>query len=461
MAITELNARAVNAETKTSAKALKAFFAKGINEDRKVEGFEQAIYIDKNIPTETVNRIVKEVQLIDLNEQYPTLSIQEKIVKANELIKTLEKKDPFLEEPLTFVYEEVDKSLPYDGGPIIVRGTSIPNTWIDIMHNIYRYGKENLMDANTDRWVKEINNLVAVIQDPQNEDLSINPFLVPLTIEKIRAYQAEIKSPELPKDKAYTYGNKLRGFEVHSAEYLKELLTTDEYKDFEHKKGPHLEKNVIFDGKKAKIDQIQDMIDVLKRNVYIKSAVAMTWHVEDELMRKHKSSPCLVLLQALVHDEKLNLFAYFRSHDMVQGWPENAYGMSCIQKEIADALKIECGTLTITSGSAQIYKHYYKQVEEMLKTYRKKQIMYNDPKGNFIIQLTDDKMIKVTLLNPKTNRELEKYTGKTAKEVYGQLAAKIYTMDLDHAFYLGSELYKAELALQKGISFTQDKNLTW
>jgi hypothetical protein len=71
----------------------------------------------------------------------------------------------------------------------------------------------------------------------------------------------------------------------------------------------------------------------------------------------------------MIQDEKLNLTVFFRSHDMTQGWPENAYGCAAIQKEIADAINAETGILTIISGSAQIYNNYYQQVEEMLKKY--------------------------------------------------------------------------------------------
>jgi len=193
----------------TAANAIRVFFEKGIDEERKIPGFESGVHVDKNIPTELIKKVSENVKLIDLNKEMPGAELSEKIKKANELIKTLEKKEPFLDMPYCFDYEETSDSFPYEGGPLVVHGSSIPNTWIDVIKNIYRYGRKNLMNADTDRWVKEINNLVAVIHDPQNEDLSINPFLVPLTKEKIKAYQEEIMSPLLPEGKAYTYGNKL------------------------------------------------------------------------------------------------------------------------------------------------------------------------------------------------------------------------------------------------------------
>lgn len=317
-----------NVNELTSANAVRAFFEKGMNSERKIDGFENAVYFDKNIPAELIDKIRQNVQLIDLNKLMPNARLDEKISEANNLIKNLEKKEAF-NMPMTFDYEKTQESFPYEGGPIIVHGTNIPDAWIKMIYNIYRFGKKNLMNSNTDRWVKEINNMIVVVHDSQNMDLSVNPFLVPLTTEKIEAYKKEILSPILPEGKAYTYGNKLRAYYYPSGEEIKKLVNTTEYKDFEFKQGDWLDKNVVYKDNCCEINQVQDIIDVLKRDVYSKACVAITWHAADELMRKHKSSPCLVFLQAMVQDEKLNLTIFFRSHDMTQGWPENAYGCAC------------------------------------------------------------------------------------------------------------------------------------
>lgn len=442
----------------TSANALRAFFEKGINEDRKIPGFESAVYFDKNIPAELIKKVKEKITLIDLNKEMPDASFEEKIKEANKLLGILERKQPFLEKPYVFDYEEETESFPYEGGPLIVRGTTIPKIWIDIIHNIYRYGRKNLMNANTDRWVKEINNIVAVIHDPQNMDLGINPFLVPLTEEKINAYKKEILSPLLPEGKAYTYGNKLRAYLHSNSEEIKNLVQNDEYKDFEFGKGEHLDVNVSYKKGFCEIDQIKDIIDVLKRDPYSKAAAAITWHAGDELMRKHKSSPCLILVHPIIQDEKLNLMIYFRSHDMTQGWPENAYGMAAIQKEIADGVGIECGILTIISGSAQIYQHYYQQVEEMLKNYKKLDLSFKGPRGNYLIDVKEGKII-VTLIHPETGRELERFEGKDAQELRRRIAEKSSLEDSYHAMYLGAELQRAEFALKNNLDYEQDVGL--
>ncbi|PIX43171.1 hypothetical protein COZ55_01480, partial [archaeon CG_4_8_14_3_um_filter_38_5] len=51
----------------TSANAIRLFFEKGINEERKIPGFETAVHFDNNIPTELINKARKNVELIDLN----------------------------------------------------------------------------------------------------------------------------------------------------------------------------------------------------------------------------------------------------------------------------------------------------------------------------------------------------------------------------------------------------------
>lgn len=443
---------------KTSANALRSFFEKGINAERKITGFESAVYFDRHIPTELIEKLRKEVQLIDLNKKMPSAAFEEKIKEANRLIKTLQKKGPFLEQPHTFAFEGASESFPYEGGPVIVHDSTIPKTWIDVIHNIHRYGKKNLMNANTDRWVKEINNMIAVIHDPQNTDLSINPFLVPLTKEKIDAYQREIKSPILPPGKAYTYGNKLRAYIHSSAKEIIELVNTKEYKDFEFGKGKHLDANINYKGELCEIDQIKDIIDVLKRDPYSKAGVAITWHVSDELMRKHKSSPCLVLLHPIIQDEKLNLMVYFRSHDMTQGWPENAYGCAAIQKEIADAVGIETGILTIISGSAQIYAHYYQQVEEMLKRYKDLDLSFKAPRGNYLVEIKDNKII-VSLVHPETGKTLEIFEGTSCQELRRKIAKFAAFEDSYHPLYLGSELMRAEYALKNDLPYEQDVGL--
>ncbi|KKP56459.1 MAG: Thymidylate synthase [Parcubacteria group bacterium GW2011_GWC1_34_10] len=443
----------------TSANAIRAFFEKGVNEHRKIDGFKNAIYFDNNIPLEMIELVRVSVELIDLNREMLDASFEEKITAANRIMKSLERKDPFA-EPAVFGYEKADESFPYEGGPIVVHGDNIPDAWIKMLRHLWRYGRTNYMNVGTDRLVKEVNNMTVVIHEPQDMDLSLNPFLVPLTPEKIEAYQAEILSPLLPEGKAYTYGNKLRAYFYPDASGIKDLVTTTKYMDFEFGQGPWIDQNVDYREDVCSIDQIKDAIDVLKRDKYSKACIALTWHPADELMRKHNSSPCLVLIQAMVQDEKLNLTVFFRSHDMTQGWPENAYGCAVIQAEIAEAIGLPTGILTIISGSAQIYNNYFKQVEEVLRRHSSSLKSCTDARGNYQIEIVYAKnggKIKVSLLHPESGKVLERYFGKTANELRDKIA--VADLPTNHAIYLGTELAVAELKLRADEPYEQDTSL--
>jgi len=73
-----------------------------------------------------------------------------------------------------------------------------------------------------------------------------------------------------------------------------------------------------------------------------------------------------------------------------------------------------------------------------------------DPKGSFRIGVEDGKIIAV--------RHGKAIRGSTAEEVFAAILAEKGVSLLDHAAYLGKELYKAELAIRFGRSFEQDGN---
>ena len=71
-----------------------------------------------------------------------------------------------------------------------------------------------------------------------------------------------------------------------------------------------------------------------------------------------------------------------------------------------------------------------------------------DPCGSFRIGIEGDKIIAV--------RRGNAIRGKTAEDVFSAILAEEGVSRLDHAAYLGRELYKAELAIRFGRSFEQD-----
>jgi hypothetical protein len=156
----------------TSANAIRAFFTRGVNSQRGIDGFGNSVCFDKNIPLEDLNEIREKVRLIDLNVQMPAATLEEKIQEANKIISSKNIVSPW-SEPRTYDYEKLGGSFPYEGGPLIVHGGTIPDSWLKMVCAIDRFGVLNLMNAGTDREVKEVNNMVVTIHDPQNQDLML------------------------------------------------------------------------------------------------------------------------------------------------------------------------------------------------------------------------------------------------------------------------------------------------
>jgi len=82
-----------------------------------------------------------------------------------------------------------------------------------------------------------------------------------------------------------------------------------------------------------------------------------------------------------------------------------------------------------------------------------------DPKGYFLIRIDHkEKVIEVGLCK-EVNKVAVKVTGEKPLEIYQTIIKNRLISRFDHAAYLGRELQKAYIALQKGISYVQDDEL--
>ena len=107
------------------------------------------------------------------------------------------------------------------------------------------------------------------------------------------------------------------------------------------------------DSKPVHVDQITYIIDKLRSSPNSRRAIAITWNpVIDE---KLDDCPCLQLVQCIIRDGKLVMRVVFRSNDMLTAAGANMYALVSLQKFIADALGIPCGTYTHISFVPHIY----------------------------------------------------------------------------------------------------------
>ena len=100
-------------------------------------------------------------------------------------------------------------------------------------------------------------------------------------------------------------------------------------------------------------DQIDYIIKKLKENTTSRRAIATTWIAPIDENRV--DVPCLQLVQCLIRNGKLEMFVVFRSEDMLSGFGQNAYGLTALQKYIADDIGIGVGPYHHYVISAHIY----------------------------------------------------------------------------------------------------------
>ncbi|MEK6889094.1 MAG: thymidylate synthase [Nanoarchaeota archaeon] len=415
-----------------SREVLVSFFEKGIDESGKIVGTD--VSIPRGIALEDIELLRKNVVLIDIVSSITNQNDSEEIARVvKDVITGLEIKGPYSEPK---IYEKPVLSTdhyPAESVGYLIRGSTIGKTWLKILNEIYNYGEVTKMKTVDSTQVRECINLIAIIEDEDPDTPVMEPYFR-FSESYLKSYYDEICTDKLPEGTTYTYGSRLRSWE-----------------------GKDEGQNLV------KIDQVKDMIDYLKKDTYRKSALALTWIVEHELMHRYlakdKGSPCIVLVQPNIQDGVLHLTVYIRSNDMFRAWPLNAFGLRKLQKIMASELGVDMGTLTTISCSAHIYQDNWEETKEILGKYFNSTNCFFDPRGYYIISIKQGKIV-ADHYSPDSQL-LKEYSGTFARMINDQINAGQHTIDPYHASYLGEELMKAEIALKAGIEYTQDMPLNF
>lgn len=142
------------------------------------------------------------------------------------------------------------------------------------------------------------------------------------------------------------------------------------------------------------IDQIQDVIEQIKKTPYSRRLIVTAWNPED--VPSSALPPCHVLFQFYVNDGKLSLQLYQRSGDMFLGVPFNIASYALLVHLIARECGLEVGEFIHTLGDAHIYRNHFDQVKEQLSNtpYEAPQLWLNpDKKKLEDFEMKDIKLI--------------------------------------------------------------------
>jgi len=113
-----------------------------------------------------------------------------------------------------------------------------------------------------------------------------------------------------------------------------------------------------------RINQIEYIIQKLKKSPYSRRAQAITWRPLVDPF--HIDPPCLQRIYMRIKENKLIMQTTWRSRDLFRAWEANVNGMIRIQKYVADQLGIEIGHYLDFSNSLHIYGNTLSEVKDML-----------------------------------------------------------------------------------------------
>jgi thymidylate synthase len=280
--------------------------------------------------------------------------------------------------------------------------------WLELVFLITRFGRRVTLKKGERL---ELQNVKVVVEEPKPEEQS-SLLAVNLDPGKIGKYSIEFLDGNLRSDETYNYGNRLKKhFDLDAVEVISNRLQADP----------------------------ED------RKCYF-----TLWDNKRDLHTK-EGRPCFVSAFFRKFEDRLTLTAIFRTHNAMDAWLLNLYGLMAFQEAVARKAGLTSGAITVISHSISIDP---KELDRALMVAgKRKWKMHLDPMGYFRITLDGKEIIVEHRFEDVT---LKEYRGKTAVSLQHQIARDVALSDINHAIYLGRQLAKAEMALKDGREFVQD-----
>jgi thymidylate synthase len=292
-------------------------------------------------------------------------------------------------------------------GHLVVKDSPLA-AWQEVLFLLSRFGRRVRL-AKGERL--ELQHVKVVVERPQF-DAEAELQACQVEPEKLRLYQAEILRGELRPDETYHYGHRLRTY-------------------------------FGFDLLAACADRLRE--DPEDRKSYL-----TLWDNRRDL-KALEARPCLVTMYWRKFNGSLTLGATFRTHNALDAWLLNCYGLMAVQAWVAAQAGLSAGALTIVSHSLGLDPREMDRA--MLVVGRRTWKMHLDPCGYFRVSLDEPEIVVEHRWEDSTMKE---YRGRTALALQHQLARDLAISDLNHAMYLGRQLARAELALQQRRDFVQE-----
>ncbi len=405
---------------------LMKLWKEGVDEEGKLSG--TPFVLEKEIDREIFDAIRKNVELIDLSEHDLKNAVEK--IEPTPL-------EPYM-EPMRFPDAELisPDTLPSEQVGWVVRGQTIISAWTRVVERIMRYG--TIKGTQYGSQQKELIGLTWVIhsEDPTNFQIPEDwpeglRQVTGATHEAINEYHEVFLSSEKPEGVSYTYGNRLMRYPVPGSDA-------------------------------EEIDQVvESIIANLKESPDTRRAVATT--MVPWIDAKSSEPPCITQVQCIQTDGKLHMLVTARSHDIFKAAVPNAFGLRMLQSRIAQETGFALGALQITSQSAHIYESDWDNANKLITCaiWERPVQSFNeqdaDPRGVFLVRV-EGKELAVDF-NSSDGQTLLQFKDKSAHNLWLEISKHELFSQTSHAFDVGVQLARAEIALKQGIEFQQDRPL--
>jgi thymidylate synthase len=290
---------------------------------------------------------------------------------------------------------------------LVVRD-GILDAWKEVLYLLSRFGRRVILKKGERL---ELQHVKVVVETPRRETLE-QLRLVNMDITKLRHYEAEILRGILRKDEAYNYGHRMRAY--------------------------------------FGLDTLAVCAARLREDPGDRKSYVTLWDNTHDLGQV-EGRPCLVSLYFRKFDGKLTLSATFRTHNAMDAYPMNLYGLTAIQGWVAKEAGLAPGAIVVISHSLGLDP---KELDRAMLIIGKRPFKVRlDPMGYFRVTLDGKEILVEHRFEDVT---LKEYRGKSAVSLQHQIARDVAISDINHAIYLGRQLAKAEMALKDGREFVQD-----
>ncbi len=403
---------------------LRKLWAEGPQPDGSVAG--TSFRLQQEIDLDILQHMRQHIELVDVSTEDLAGAVATVESTAVELyMKPVRFPDAVPTTPDTFPSEQVGW---------LVRGHDIVDTWTRVVERIMRYGVVKGTQYGSQQ--KELIGITWVVrsEDPANVRLPTDwpPELrdtTGATEAAIREYHDVFLSAEKPPGVSYTYGNRLMRYPRPDGGTLDQI--------------------------------VESIIRNLKASPDTRRAVATT--LVPWVDARSDEPPCITQVQGIQTGGNLHFLVTVRSHDIFKAAIPNAFGLRMLQQRVAGETGFALGALQITSQSAHIYEADWENAKKLAACAfweapaRKLSAEDADPRGIFLVRVHDGKIL--VEFQGTDGTPLLSLEGTSADRLALELSKHDLMSQPSHALDIGIQLARAELALKKGLSFTQDRPL--